>query len=258
MTGMRPPEPTDAELQIQIAELTSELRGARTALLASERTWIAAFDTDRENLGRLLHDTLAQSLTAAKIYARLVRSALPHAPLRPEDAATLNVAALEELLEKAGRECHELARWVRPAQADGSNLVSCMADLARLASQTIPCAFFCSETETNADPQVQVNLLRITQLALHELVRRPARADKTLELHLSCDEQCLIAELRVSVGELSIEIVKMLEARARSTLGTLRVEQLPPAGSALVCVLPNRATAGARPSSTSNEPVAPG
>lgn len=251
MSADKASDPPCAELQAQILELRQELSATRAELLERESTWIEAFDADHERLARLLHDTLSQSLTAARMYARTVLGPVGRAS-RPGRAneAPLDVTALDDLLQTVARECQDLTRWVGPARLAGSNLIACMADLAELTSRTRPCEFFCSETSIDAEPSVQVQLLRIVQLALHALVRPLGDKTAPLALHLACDGRQLIAEIRTTASELPREIAKLLESRARSVSGTFRVERLRQGGHSVVCRLPQ----WSYPSSAAAEP----
>jgi signal transduction histidine kinase len=119
--------------------------------------------------------------------ARVTRGAVDRAcPDATEAAATLETA-----LREAAEELQGLIRWLRPARLDDADLVVRLAELSELASSTLPCELRC-ESEVRAAPEVEAELLRIAQLALHGLVRRSGA--KAIELDLEVYEQ----ELRLT------------------------------------------------------------
>ena len=235
----RPSEPADAELETRLSELTRQLEDARLALLERERTWIAVLDAEHARVAQLLHDTLSQSLTAARMFARVNRVGVPQAA---EDSS-LQVKALEDLLEGTARECQDLTRWLAPARIEGANLIEVMAELAQLTSRTRPCEFHYSEGAIDAEPAAQVELLRIAQLALHALVAQRQGADTKLQLQLRCDEQTLIVEIETVESELPDFIEALLAMRARVLHGSFTVERFGEGRSTLSCRLPKHSSA---------------
>jgi signal transduction histidine kinase len=230
-------EPGEAAMRARLAELTRELREERAARQAIERTLLEAIDGEQQRLARLVHDTSSQSLNAARLYARVTRAALRDTC---PDAEELLVT-LEEIIKTAADEAQNLARWLRPARLDGSGLIACMSELAQLATGTVPCEFHCAKTAIHAQTEIEIELLRITQLALHALVQSCRTEAAGLELELELDERYLIVELRASCAQpLPLDLATLLDGRARAMGGSFTVQHEAKRGSTLTCRMPKR------------------
>ncbi len=224
-------ERSRTELTARVAELTRALEQERAAWQAGERSPYAALDSDHQQLARRLHDTLSQSLNAARIYARVIRSAAERScPEASESSATL-----EQVARHAAEELQTLLRWLRPARLDGAALVARLTELAELASRAVPCEVR-GPAEVHAEPEMEAELLRIAQLALHGLVGRSGAT--SIELELERDEQGLLLTARASGGGvMPNEWKTALEGRARSFGGIFATEHAPE-GLTLSCRLP--------------------
>lgn len=221
--------------QSRISELTRELERERAARQASERAVIATVDSEQQRLAQLLHDTLSQSLNAARIYARVARDTIT----RSHPDATTVLVKLEEVIHGAADEFQGLTRWLRPARLDGSDLTASIADLSQLAARAVPCTFRGSGAALDAELDSQAELLRIAQLALHSLVRYCQV--KALEIDLARDEQHLVLEIRAAGAQpLPSDQEALLDRRARALGGNLTVQYDAAHGCTCSCRLPKR------------------
>lgn len=199
---------------------------------AHERVALAALDSQQLELTQLLHDTLSQNLSAARLYARVNRGALERAC--PE--AVASAVTLEQVVSTAAEELQDLIRWLRPIRLGDGDAVDRLAELAQLASRALPCEFR-GRTEIGAALEVQTELVRIAQLALHGLVLRSGA--HRLELRLDMDAQDLIMELRASgASAMPNDFVERLDQRARSLGGSFAAEPAADGCSAWTCRLP--------------------
>ncbi len=235
MSGARAFEGAEAELRAQIAELTRELESERAARQARERALLEAVDSEQQRLAQLLHDTSSQSLSAARIYARVTRDVVHR--ISPEAATA--VMRLEQVLQTAADELQALMRWLRPARLDGLELIAALEDLSQLASRTMPCEFRCPATTIDADVESQAELLRIAQLALHTSMRRSS--GQTMACVLQVDARHLVLEMRASWQRpLPGDLEELLAERARVMDGSFTVQDERGPGCTLTCRLPKR------------------
>jgi len=198
----------------------------------AERFAVATIDAHQQELAQLLHDTLAQSLNAARMYARVTRGAVERAcPDASETAATLEAA-----LRDAAEELQGLIRWLRPARLEDADLAARLAELSELASRTLPCEFRC-KTQVRAAPEVEAEVLRIAQLALHGLVRRSGATASQLDLDV--DQEGLVLSLRASGATAVPSEWQRLEPRAAMFGGRVEARQ-DHESVGLTCRLPSR------------------
>ena len=226
---------SEAELRARLAELGGELADERAARQAGERALLEAIDSEQQRISQILHDTSSQSLSAARIYARVARDTIRRTC---PDAAPA-IVTLEEVIQTAADELQALTSWLRPAQLDGADLVDSLNGLAQLASRTVACEFRCSSTTIEADVASQAALLRLAQLALHALIR--SRRGQAMAVELTLEQQHLVLDIHVSWADpLPSELEPLLDGRARLVGGTFAVQQRGDHGSTLTCRLPTR------------------
>jgi signal transduction histidine kinase len=200
-----------------------------------ERAWVAAIDAEREGTAQLLHDTLAQSLNAARLYARVTRDTLQRTC--PEASTTF--AELEKVIQSAADEFQGLVRWLRPAQLEGADLVAALEDLCQLVSRTVPCELRCPKDPIEAAAESKAELLRIAQLALHAMVQW--RQTNAVELELGFDDTHLVLALRAATERpLPNDREALLTARARMNGGTFQIQHEVGRGSTWTCRLPKQ------------------
>lgn len=217
-------EPNEAEVAARISELT--------------RSLIAALDAEQQRFAQLLHDTSSQSLNAARIYARIARTTLD----QTSSSAATTLTALEEAVENAANETQHVLHWLRPARLERCGLFESLMALTELTSRSVPCLFHCEKVaDVDAtDAEVQQEVLRIAQLALHALVRSGGvgAGSPPLRVELDLDDREIVLKIRASEGRaLPSELTALLEARARIQSGSLMFEHSGP-GSTWICRLP--------------------
>lgn len=226
----------EAGLHARIAELARELAEEREAHHASERALVQAIDSEQQRLAQILHDTLSQSLSAARIYARIARDTAE----RSGPQASAAVLKLEEVIRKAADELEQVTRWLRPARLDVTGLIASLADLCRLAARTMPCEFQCSHSAIDADAEPQAELLRAAQLVLREIARSN-KSKALLLIQLELDERHLSLEMRGSWDQpLPSELERLIAIRARALGGSFTAQHEPEGGSTLSWGLPKR------------------
>ena len=235
MSSPQVSEGTGSEPPLDVAEQLAALGADCERPPASEQMWLEALDAEQRCLSQLLHDTLTQSLNAARIYARISRNTLERSG---PDAATA-LLTLETVIQNAADDLQSLTRWLRPARLDGTDLPTALAELAQLVSRTLPCELRCALTGIEADAETQARQLRVAQLALHGLLRH-CRVE-AIGVELELDQQHLILVLQASGGlPLPDDRARLLELRARASGGSFSVRFDAERGSTLTCLLPRR------------------
>jgi signal transduction histidine kinase len=224
-----PASEASSELERRISELERELERERSVRRASERAVFEATDAEQQQLAGLLHDTLSQTLNAARIYARLSQKAIE----RSCPDALAPFASLDQSIQGAGEELQSLTRWLRPARLDESGWSSTLADLCQLTARTVPCVLRLPAVSFDAEVEVLTELLRLAQLALHTLVRDGGVT--SLEVEVMADAPPLVLEIRASAGSLTSDLASKLDARARATVGGSCTQR----GNTLTCTLPS-------------------
>jgi glucose-6-phosphate-specific signal transduction histidine kinase len=222
----------DIRLSEQPSTFGREPEEERSARPLSQESFIEAMETLQQGLAELLHDTSSQSINAARIYARVARNALQSSC---PDASPI-LAPLEQAIEKAAEELHDLSRWLRPSRVDSSGLVGNLRELAALAARRAPCVFRCRLSVIHASFKRQAALLRIAQLALLSTVRQ--RCPSALELRV--EKRALLMEIQMdSAAPLPEQIELLLDACARAVGGTF-AQRTTELGALLTCRVPTR------------------
>jgi signal transduction histidine kinase len=104
-----------------------------------EQAAIDAAEQERTRLGRMLHDSLSQSLNALQIFVTLQARRLASAA-SPEAA---NAQLLKEQFQEVVAELHDTVAWLAPVSFEPDELPVYLGTLCQRNSRRIPCQLLC-------------------------------------------------------------------------------------------------------------------
>jgi len=149
----------------------------RTAALAAEietrreleKEILIISEREQQRIGRDLHDTLCQHLTATAIAGQILGEKLT-AEARPE---VCDAAEIVELIEEGIVIARDLARGLFPAEIEAEGLISALRELAASndGRHGIACRFEAERAALIHDTSVAAHLYRIAQEAVRNAVR---------------------------------------------------------------------------------------
>lgn len=207
---------------------------------------LQATETERQRIGRDLHDGLGQSLTAIGYLADAVRENLARAK-RPEAA---DVRKLGRLIGQTAAEAHALARGLLLADVRRGGLAAALQELAFRTQELfdVACRFAGPGPLPPLDVQAAGQLYRIAQEAATNAAKH-GRA-RRIEIRLANQRRGLLLSVRdngrglparkKSASGLGLDIMRY---RAGLIGATLWIDSQPRRGTTVNCLLPRAAPA---------------
>jgi PAS domain S-box-containing protein len=208
-----------------------------------EQEVIETSANERRRVGHELHDGLGQYLAGIAFKAKaleqcLVAESLPHGAEAKELAA---------LVSNAISQTRSLARGLDPIEVETIGLQAALQNLAVETQKffNISCRFQCSENELEVDPQVSLTLYRVVQEAIHNGITHGEAGAIEIELSMNGANLCL----RVQDDGTGFQPegsrpggigLRVMQYRARSIGGSLRVSSEPQRGTEVHCMVPRR------------------
>jgi signal transduction histidine kinase len=179
---------SDVELMMALASQTGI--AIENARLYEDARKMAAFD-ERQRLARDLHDSVSQSLYGVTLYAEVAGQLLASGEI---EKTRQNLSELKEMAMDAMAEMRLLIYELRPSVFTEEGLVAAIqtrldAVEGRVGLKTS----FSVEGNISLEPKTEENLYRITQEALHNILKH-ARAKKASIL-LTQDEHSIYLEI---------------------------------------------------------------
>lgn len=236
------------ELSHANATLEGELRDRRAAearIKALLKRLVTIQEEERRRMARDIHDQLGQQMTALRMSLESLRAACGGRPPVDDRAAWA-----QRLAEELDRSIDFLTWELRPASLDDLGLSSALGNLVRGWSHRfgVPAEYEASGTDgLRMAPDVEANLYRLAQEALHNIYKHAAatRVNVSLErrdghvLLAIEDDGCGFspAELARQTASPRLGLVSMRE-RARLAGGEIRIESLPGRGTAIYVHVP--------------------
>jgi signal transduction histidine kinase len=218
------------------AELKSEIERRK----GLEGEILAVSDREQQRLGRELHDSLCQDLTAIGLMARSTALRLKnHRVVQIED-----LEQIAQLISNSVIDARNIARDLHKEEMDAANFVSALHDLAERTIWSMPCQLkIATKFEIESDT-VASELYRILREALMN-ANKHARATQTLievrhnknELIFSVMDNGIGLRAKAKRGSgLGFHIMNY---RAKSIGGRLEVGPLKTGGTRVSVYLPN-------------------
>ena len=154
------------------------------ARLATRREQSAVLE-ERNRIAREIHDTLAQSFTGIVIQLEAAEDVLTE---RPVDGRA-HISKAQDLARQGLAEARRSVWALRPPSGQRNNLVDTLGNAVRELSETHGTRIsFLSEGPVPAiGPEVEFNLLRVTQEAVHNAIRHGRPSE--VQLHLKFESR---------------------------------------------------------------------
>ena len=199
-----------------------------------EQEIIHISESERERIGRDLHDSLGQHLVAIGLAADSLKDEL--APENPRAAKA--VGQFAELLRDAVNLARDLARGLSPVDRDEGGLESALEQLVLGVSRLsgVACAFHSEGAVGFRDNTEAVHIFRIAQEALNNAIRHSKATAVSISL-LSRDDKVQLSVRDDGVGfDASRSLTKgmglnIMHYRSRILGGNLTIRQGEPKGT---------------------------
>jgi signal transduction histidine kinase len=216
------------------------MRKIAEAKTAFSRQLITSQEAERKRIAAELHDGLGQNLLVIKNRALF-------GLLQPDDAprAATQLTDISATVSQAIDEVRQIAANLHPYQLDRLGLTKALTTMMRKVSEAaqLELALSLENADDALDAAGQINLYRIVQEALNNIVKHAAASEISAQLlRTPASLQLTIrdngrgfapAETRAS----GLGLSSMAE-RARLLGGTLNIESTPGAGTLLTLMIP--------------------
>ena len=199
-------------------------------------------EKERKQIARDLHDDLGQKLTALNIDIAWVKNKLPKSNYQILE----KIESIGELINETSKSIRDIASEIRPSILDNLGLIAAIKWQAKRfkKSSGINCRLVLSPEETEIGPELSINIFRIIQEALTNIIRhsqaseviiRMLKKDKTLELKI-IDNGIGIDKESISKSG-SFGLLGMSE-RAKVCNGEFNISKKEGGGTVLSLILP--------------------
>ena len=243
-----------AQLATSNQALEREVREHRLAELqitALFRRLISTQEEERRRIARDIHDQVGQQMTALRLRLEALRAGAGGDP-----AMGAQVEGAQRLAEELDQSIDFLTSQLRPSTLDNLGLAVSLRDLVHGWAKRfgIPAEFEASAPEMRLADDVETNLYRIAQEALHNVVKHAqarnvsvllSRRDSHAMLVIEDDGRGFETGAAAPQGANGFGLVSMRE-RATLVGGELEIDSTPGSGTSIFVRVPLPAE-GARP-----------
>jgi two-component system CheB/CheR fusion protein len=202
-------------------------------------------EQERQRLGRQLHDTLGQQLTAIGVLAATLKDHDRREPSEAEVAEKLDAS-----IEEAKRQIRSLSKGLFPVDVDAQGLRIALEELAKEITSIfrIPCQFVCDDSVPIEDNFTATQLFLIAREAVQNAARHAKATQLTVKLH-DADGIWLSVEdngqgLPKNVGGSGGMGLRIMRHRSDLIGGKLQFESLDGRGTRLMLHLGRTKSAG--------------
>jgi two-component system sensor histidine kinase UhpB len=170
-----------------INHVSKTLKEARDENRALTRHSLEIQEEERRTLAKEMHDEVGQNLTAIKMMSALI----------PEDAENRAHAALEiqRLCDRLFCVVRSIIHRLRPMILEDLGLKAALDDLSdhwRSISPDIHLAIRCDETLENLSGEIALEIYRIVQEAMTNIVRHSGATEAEVRIHPNDQHQLLL------------------------------------------------------------------
>lgn len=211
-----------------------------------ENEILAISEREQRRIGQDLHDGVCQQLTGTALLSRSLQMKLAAKNTAEADEATRITALLNDAIEQVRR----VTRGLHPVVDEPVGLMQALRELANTIQGlgTLACRFECPTPVPVPDPTTATHLYRIAQEAVQNAIRH-AHAT-TIVIGLTCDDRSVVLSV-VDDGQ-GVQRppshrgmgLAIMDYRARTIGGHLKIGPGPQRGTAVTCILPRHITTG--------------
>ena len=196
-------------------------------------------ETERQRIGRELHDTTGQELTGLGFMAQSVLEQLA-AESHPAEET---VRKMEESIQRALAQVRRFAQGLVPVELDAAGLMAALQELATNTTEAcnIPCTFRRNQPVSMEDNTMATQIYLIAKEAVANVIKH-AHAEH-VEIELSREDSrvtLLVRDDGVGIGEPTEEDgmgLRIMSHRAALIQATLEIERVDRGGTLVKCVL---------------------
>jgi len=209
-----------------------------------ERQILEISDREQARIGQDIHDGLCQQLVSIAFDANSLEKSLTSQAL-PESRLARRITAL---LDEAIGESRRVARGLYPVRLESEGLVSALKDLAHSTSERFGLGCICQADlpDMICDVTIATHLYRIAQEAVNNAIKHSTA--RSVVIHLGGSDgliELAIQDDGKGIGLLPRRASGMglhiMDYRARSIGGTLRVQPGDGGGTEVICRVPRKA-----------------
>ncbi len=226
------------DLEKKVMERTRDLRKASEDIRRLADHLDSVREEENRRIAQEIHDVLGQTLTAAKMRVAIFKG-MKRRPTGEE------LEALESMLGDMAEDVRRISHTLRPTILDHFGLSAALEWLAEEFQKTaqIPCAITGNRGELNLDPPIAINVFRICQEALNNVVKHGNASRVDINLTAQNDQlEVMIADdgkgFRAGeAGKKGMGLIGMQE-RALRLGGEVRVDSVPSKGTTVCLRIP--------------------
>jgi PAS domain S-box-containing protein len=215
-----------------------------TERIRLERQILEISDREQGRIGQDIHDGLCQQLVSIAFDANSMEKSLASQSL----AESRFVRRIATLLDEAISEARRVSRGLYPVRLESEGLVSALKDLANSTNErfNLRCVCKADLPDLICDVTTATHLYRIAQEAVNNAVKHSAarsvaihlaESDGQIELAIQDDGRGIGQPPRRTSG-MGLHI---MDYRARSIGGALRVQPMDGGGTVVICRVPRKA-----------------
>jgi two-component system CheB/CheR fusion protein len=205
-----------------------------------EREVVEVASLTQRRLGRDLHDTVGQELTALNLLAADLAEALP---ANPANGARL-VERIIKGLRRSQEKLRTALRGLLPVAVESEGLMAALADLAERTQKEsqVTCTFDCPKPVSVADNAIATHLYLVAQEAVHNALKHGQ--PRNLRISLESNQLLVLRVQDDGIGMPAQPVesaglgLRIMHNRAAIIGATLTIEPIPPTGTLVTCALP--------------------
>jgi two-component system, LuxR family, sensor kinase FixL len=229
---------------IAFARDITQRKKAEAKRLRLERQLLEISDREQARIGQELHDGLCQQLVGLAFDANSLEQRLDTQDRKGAQTAR----RLAKYLDQAITEARQLSRGLFPARLEADGLPAALENLAQSTRERfhIQCDFEMTGLVKLPGPAVAVHLYRIAQEAIHNAVKHSLAQRIAVRLQGGEEQAVLtVQDAGKGIGVGAVEKpeglgLHIMDYRARTIGGTLRVNRGPAGGTVVSCIIPSR------------------
>jgi signal transduction histidine kinase len=240
--------PHHAELALAIAQHAAI--AVENAQLYGQAQELAATE-ERARLARELHDSVTQALFSMTMHARAAELAMANQGISPDSGVAENLRQLSDLAQGGLAEMRSLIFELRPGALQEEGLIAALRKHCRAltAREGVSIDVDAPAERIPLDPTVEEHLYRLTQEALHNVVKHAAASH--VLVRLAHQDGRLLLEVKddglgfdpaaIPVGHLGLETMR---TRAQSIGAEIAISSAPGEGTTIRVLVPSRGSEG--------------